>query len=367
MQDANSARLSRGKARVTRSARACLQPLPGRRAWPANAVCGRRVHPPCAVLRVVLTLLAVFCGLTARAQPADDPVAWLDRMTGAAQELSYDGTFVYHNGAQMETMRIIHRADTGGERSRLISLSGIRREVLRDSRQVICILPDDKSVLVAKSRPPRVLSSALLVLSAGFVEHYRISVADGGRVAGRATQRVYLEPADDYRYGYKLWVDRDTGLLLKSDVLSETGMPLEQFIYTSITLPADIPDSLLEPGISGRALTWHLPQKTADQDTARESKWRVTWLPAGFMMRDHGQQPVPSSDTTAEQLVYTDGLASISVFVEALAASDDMLEGLSAMGALNAYGRVVDGFQVTVVGEVPARTVEAVAGSVSRP
>ena len=288
-------------------------------------------------------------------------------MTEAAQTLNYDGTFVYRSGNQLESMRIIHRVDDQGERSRLVSLSGEKREVLRDSKQVVCILPDDQSVVVAKTRPPSLFSSSILTAKEGFAKYYSLTVAGGDRVAGRVTEVLSLSPNDTYRYGYRLWVDRETGFLLKSDLLNTRGQPLEQFIYTHISLPEHIPDHLLEPGISGRELTWHISDDSttglaAESDPAT---WKVAWLPEGFMMADQAESPMPAGDTMVKQMVYTDGLASLSVFVEPLG-DNEPLDGLSGMGALNAFGLILEDHQVTVVGEVPPETVDAVAKSVVR-
>ena len=294
--------------------------------------------------------------------------AWLQRMTEAAQTLNYDGTFVYRSGNQLQSMRIIHRADAQGERSRLVSLSGEKREVLRDRTQVVCILPDDQSVVVAKTRPPDLFSSSILTAKEGFAKYYSLSVLGGDRVAGRVTEVLNLSPNDSYRYGYQLWVDRETGFLLKSDLLSTHGLPLEQFIYTRIRLPELIPDHLLEAGISGRELTWHISDASAADAVAQEGEsvvWKVTWLPEGFMMTDKAESPMPTGGTPVKQMVFTDGLASLSVFIEPLG-DHEPLDGLSAMGALNAYGLTLEEHQVTVVGEVPPETVEAVARSVVR-
>ena len=305
----------------------------------------------------------------ALAQPPEDANAWLQRMTRAAAELNYDGTFVYRNGTHMESMRIIHRADSAGERSRLVALSGAKREVLRDHAQVVCILPDDEAVVVAKRRPPNPFHAAILSATEDFAEHYELSVSGGDRVAGRQTEVLMLQPRDEFRYGYNLWVDRETGLLLKSDLIGSANEPLEQFIYTSISMPEHIADELLEPGITGQQLTWHISEPltsgAGDDATSPPSPWSVDWLPTGFMMADCSESQPEDGEPSMTQMVYTDGLASVSVFIEPVV-DTEVLEGHSAMGAMNAYGRVVAGHQITVVGEVPTGTVKAIAEAVSR-
>lgn len=319
---------------------------------------------PVAGIVMMLATATVGAGETSNAANV-----WLARMTQAAQQLNYDGVFVYRNGSHMESMRIIHRADAGGERSRLIALTGAKREVLRDSAQVVCILPDDNSVVVAKARPPSPFYAAILTATEGFSKHYQLSVSGGDRVAGRQTEVLMLMPRDQFRYGYNLWVDRETGLLLKSDLIGRDEVPIEQFLYTSISLPDDIADELLAPGITGQKLKWHIsdPHASLDDVESTDSSvaWTVDWLPDGFMMANGTESSTADGRVLVVQMVYTDGLASLSVFVERLM-EDEPLKGLSAMGAMNAYGRIIDGHQVTVVGEVPANTVEAVAQSIRR-
>lgn len=292
--------------------------------------------------------------------------AWLTRMADATQTLNYDGTFVYRNGDRIESMRIIHRASPGEERERMFSLTGAAREVLRDKNKVTCILPDSQSVVVVKSRP-RSLAPHVFDPQDGFTQFYRLSAHPGERVVGRETTRVSVEPIDEYRYGYRLWLDQLTGLLLKSELVSGQGSALEQIVYTNIRLPAHIPDELLMPDISGDRYTWYTDDRPLTRtDTGAGHRWVVTWVPEGFTMSDRAYDPTSVSRNPVQHLVYSDGLASMSVFIERLDDAKERLEGLSGMGAINAYGSVIGDYQVTVVGEVPELTVEKVGQSVRR-
>lgn len=293
----------------------------------------------------------------------------LNRMAKAAQTLNYDGTFVYRNGATIQSMRIIHRFDTEGERERLVAMSGTAREVLRDRERVTCILPDSQSVVVAKSRPRTFPYSKVLEPGSGFESFYALSVHGGERIAGRYTELVTVQPKDQFRYGYRLWMDRDTGLLLKSELIGEHAEIVEQLVYTNIDLPAEISDELLEPAISGAGYTWYEDDGHSSSDASgsgAEPRWHPGWLPDGFELRDYAQNSILASRDPVEHLMFSDGLASVSVFIERLGAASEPLDGLSSMGAVNAFGSMVDGFQVTVVGEVPASTVERVARSITR-
>lgn len=314
-------------------------------------------------------LCALFSNASVAGTTSDDPQQSLDRMVRAGQTLSYDGTFVYRNGATMQSMRIIHRSGADGERERLVALSGAAREVLRDRERVTCILPDRQSVVVAKSRPRNLPHSKLFESDAGFAGFYTLSLHAGERIAGRHTKMVAVSPHDRFRYGYRLWMDRDTGLLLKSELLNERGEIVEQLVYTNIELPAVIPDALLEPEISGAGFTWYRDDEAgpaADPAAGGEPGWYPDWLPDGFALSDHARDPIFSSRDPVEHLVFSDGLASVSIFIERLDTASKPLTGLDSMGAMNAYGSMVDGFQITVVGELPAATVERVAESIVR-
>ncbi len=294
----------------------------------------------------------------------DDAQRWLQRVSEAANTLNYDGTFVYSNGEWMESMRIIHRAGPDGSQARLISLTGEAREVIRDANRVTCILPDSESVLVSKSKPRSVPAFSVFSPSGQFAAHYELATSPGERVAGRSTRLVTIVPRDEYRYGYRLSVDERSGLLLKSELVGPSGMLLEQIIYTTISMPQTIPDELLRPGVSGEGFTWYTSDAPGPEP--EESQWTVAWVPEGFQMSDRASDPAGAGRMPLEHLVYTDGLASVSVFIEHLDTNNVPQEGLSSMGVVNAYGRMVDGFQVTAVGEVPAATVERVGRSVGQ-
>jgi sigma-E factor negative regulatory protein RseB len=318
----------------------------------------------------VSVLSGLLCSLYTQAGVAsdssEDPQLSLDRMARAAQTLNYDGTFVYRNGATMQSMRIIHRSGSDGERERLVALSGAAREVIRDRERVTCILPDRQSVVVAKSRPRQFPHSKLFESGSGFARFYALSVERGERIAGRHTKLVNVVPHDRFRYGYRLWMDRDTDLLLKSELVDEQGEIIEQLVYTNIELPESISDELLEPQISGAGYTWYRDEQAAPAKAKGEPSWYPGWLPDGFELRDHARDSILSSRESVEHLVFSDGLASVSVFIERLDEASEPLAGLDSMGAVNAFGAMVGDLQITVVGEVPATTVERVAASIAR-
>ncbi len=314
-------------------------------------------------MAVALLCLAV-PGWAARGE--SEALAWLQRMVAASESQNYDGTFVYHSGNQMESMRIIHRADANGERERLVSLSGVAREVLRTGSEVICILPDSQSIIVGASHPRARSFPRISGKTKAFQQSYRLQLSDGKRVAGRSTKTIHMEPRDQYRYGHRLSVGRKSGLLLKTEVIDDTGGVLEQVVYTSLSLPDEIPDSLLEPATRGEHFKRYTVSNNAKQKTTSSPmNWKLKWLPAGFALGERTQAPIPTRGAPVEHLFYSDGLASFSVYIERISEVKEPLKGLSRMGAMNAFGVVMQRFQVTVVGEVPEITVRTVAESVA--
>lgn len=288
-------------------------------------------------------------------------------MTQAAQTLNYDATFVYVQGRQMEAMRIIHRADSSGERERLVSLSGVPREIIRDSTGVVCILPDRSSVFVEKQRVRKPFVGGAAVETEQLARHYDFLMVGRDRMAGQGARVIGIRPKDQYRYGYRLWLDEKNGMLLKSELISNDGAVIEQVMFTSLKLLDDVPASALEPSLGGEGFVWHKETKEsgpAAQEQEGDKNWEVTRRPDGFVLTLHERRGMQGSDTPVEHLMFTDGLASVSVFIEELEGNKQVLKGASRLGAVNAYGVVVAGHQVTVVGEVPQATVSLIGESV---
>ena len=295
----------------------------------------------------------------------------LDRVVRATRTLDYIGTFVYRNGSTIQSMKIIHRADTDGSRERLVALSGPAREVIRDGQRVTCILPDDRIVVVAKRRSGTLYPSTLfdpeIEIHSGIAEFYTLANDGVERVADREADVIHVRPKDRYRYGFRLAVGRETGLLLKLELLDNDSAVLEEIVYTHLELPATIPDEALKPRISHAGFTRYeadAPEGAAHDPAARPQQWTIGWLPAGFRMADESYAPIQPGRDSVDHRVYSDGLASLSVFIERGLDSDDRIEGPSSVGGVNAFSRVIDEYQLSVVGEVPEITVEKVAASI---
>lgn len=292
------------------------------------------------------------------------PQQLVNRMSRAAHELNYDGIFIYRHGRQLDTMRIIHKNGRDGEVERLVSLTGHPREVIRNKNSVTCIFPDNKAVIVEKSRPYDYPLTELLEPIENIAKYYRLSVSRDDRVAGNAATVVTIQPNDNYRYGYQLWVDKKNYLLLKSELKNESGYPLEQIIFTKLDVLDSVPDALLKPSVSEKGFTRYDNTALNQARSGTANHWQVKWMPDGFSLSNQEHNAFTANGSAVDHMVFTDGVAMVSLFIERVRQRSQFVPGPSKMGAVNAYTSHTNGYQVTAVGEVPPSTVEKMAISV---
>lgn len=302
---------------------------------------------------LLLLIAGPVCASTER-----DAQSWLEAMSQAVRTLNYEGIFVYRYRGNLESMRILHRVQDGAEEERLFALNGTPREVIRKGEEVTCILPDTESVLVDRRRTGNPLSEVVPMNIEALRDSYSFAIRGTGRVAGRTAKRVAIEPRDGFRYGYRLWIDTESKLLLRADLMGEEGTPIEQLMFTQIELREQMPDAAFEQTVNGPDYTWYRDEQSAEPATG-ESDWQVTKLPPGFVLESREWRVGSKERGSAEHYLYSDGLASVSVYIEP-PTEDDGFVGISAMGAVSAFGRVLNGHQAIVVGEVPTATVEMI-------
>ena len=296
---------------------------------------------------------------------ADEAREWLSKMSSAIRNLDYEGTFVYVHGSTLEALSIVHSRTAVGESERLFSLVGAAREILREDDLLTCILPDDEAVVVEKTRPRKYLPAGLLELNQRLSEYYDFRVIGSDRMTGRPATVIAVIPRDPYRYGYRLWLDDETALLLKSDMVNDEGKALEQVMFTSLKVMDRVPEEHLKPVSLEEGFKWFRGEEMTNEHKASHVPgWKVTRLPGGFRMIANSEHNLAMGRQPVEHLVYTDGLSSVSVFIEKPDTENDEMKGVSYMGAVNAYGTMVAGYQVTVVCEVPEAAVMMIGDSV---
>ncbi|CAH1749093.1 Sigma factor RpoE negative regulatory protein RseB precursor [Thauera humireducens] len=311
----------------------------------------------------VLGVCAVLLQGPAFAETPADPLAWMGRIATAGQRLNYVGTFMYQSGSHVETSRIAHRVDASGEHERLEVLDGSPREVIRSGNEVRCVLPDQRTVIIDESAGRRAFPARLPVSPVGLAESYRIRKGEVGRVAGLEAQALILEPRDDLRYGHTLWAEMQSGLLLKARTVNEAGQVIEQFAFSDVRIGGDIDAQLLKPrfdDVDG----WRVVNARGSELSKAESGWTVAAAPPGYALTSVMRRPLGPERGQAVHMVFSDGLASVSVFIEPMGDGAQVGLGPLASGAINIYKRSVNGHLVTALGEVPERAVRIIGDAI---
>jgi sigma-E factor negative regulatory protein RseB len=292
---------------------------------------------------------------------------WLRRMNQSLNSRNYDATFFHVRDGRTETLRIIHRVQGGEVLERLLSLDGSGREFLRSGTELTCYLPDQRTVLVESRIKDGPLLGNLPRFDESTAEFYDMRSVERARLMGRDVRVVSVNPRDDFRYGYRLWIDEKTAMPLKTELCDGQGRTVEQILFASLTLPAQIPDSAFQTSLALDGYRWLRHERAAgdgDDAAAGTADWSAPQLPPGFRLTSRGRQMMPGSAQPVTHLVFSDGVASVSVFVESASAGAPRLAGEAQVGSSSAFSTLIDGHPVTVVGEVPARTVRFIASQV---
>jgi len=296
---------------------------------------------------------------------ANPGMEWIEKMSYSMRNLSYAGNFVYLHENQLESMSILHIKDEFGERERLLSLNGEAREVIRDEKNLTCIWPDSRKVVVDNSRQNTFSPLFVPGNIAKIGEFYDVNLSDGDRVAGHDSVIVNIEPKDQFRYGLKLWINSSNGLLLKSNLINEQNEVVEQVMFTNIEelSKSDQLQLITMPELDDSFSLIRYHSGDASGNLEVDMIWQFSNLPDGFKQESALKRRVADTDRFIQQMVYTDGLASLSIFIEKQTAQTP--QGETSMGAVNGFIRIIDNYSVTAIGEVPAITVRLMAESVS--
>jgi len=314
---------------------------------------------------------AVIDPATGAAEQSSEAGMWLQKMGAALRHESYEGIFTYMRGYQLDTVQVAHEFRDGQEFERLLHLNGAPRELIRAGDDIVCnhanighVETDHEFLMGPFTRA----FSEKLSSSQSF---YHFSVLGSDRIAGRAAVVLGIAPKNIDRYGYRLWLDRQTGLLLQSHLVNG-GRILEAFQFSRIEIgnpisPQSLASTLGDDRVQHRLGIYSAPQpseaKSPQPQIAQQPQtpqqplaWRVAWLPSGFRA---------VSSPARDRVLYTDGLATFSVFFERPGASK-LGELETHMGGTVVITRRIKGSaqQITVVGEVPADTAKRVAESV---
>lgn len=305
---------------------------------------------------------------------ADDAKEWLEKMNQALTSKNYDGTFMHLSEGRVETMRIVHRVRGGRVTERLQALDGSGREFVRNNDELTCYLPDQHTVLVEPRQDRGPFLGSLPKFGADVNEFYRIESLQPSRVLNRPVKVIAVNPKDQFRFGYRLWLDEKSAMPLKTQLCDANGAIIEQILFARLEMPDNIADAELTPSVHGDGMRWIRQGPPRDNLSPMPlAAFRASELPPGFRLTVSGAQTLGGASVPASHLVYSDGLATVSVFVEAQGApptsagasrTDPPMQGLARVGSGYAFSTVIEGHQVTAIGEVPAQTVEFIAHAV---
>lgn len=328
--------------------------------WSSRAM--TRTNPHWALLLPLL-------GLSGAAAAAVSPQDWLARMEQALATRNYRGIFEHQLAGQTVSLRIVHRVQAGVVEERVVALDGSGREFIRRGGELYRYLPDQRLVQVEPGRGTGTLLADLRRVDVSASGQYEVRELPSEVSGGRPVHVILVQPRDRFRYGYQLWIDESSAMPVKTQLLGGDGTVLEQLQFTELSLPRQVPDSLLAAQTNTAGFVW---QRTEAQtaipalNTSMASAWQAADLPPGFKMTVRATQPLPGSRQPVTQLVYSDGLAAVSVFVEQGTTPvpvDAMAAEVARLGSSSAYSTVVQGYRVTAVGEVPPETLRAIATS----
>lgn len=315
------------------------------------------------VASILVTSLTALMSAPAVAK-LDDTAQILLNIQDAARNLDYEGVFTYYLNDQMHSYRIAHRLDGDSERERLEALDNFVREFIRHDNVVMCVLPERKVVLTEARKRAR-FPALLMSMPSDFSKFYELVRHPApGRVAGRDCVELELVPKDAYRSGVRICADQETGLLLKAQVLDEQGLVAQQVVFTQIVINEDVSDAALESN-------WvtHDWKKITQERTPVDLE-RLGWTydaPPGFHVSQQTRR-LFQDGREVDQLLLTDGLASISVFIEPYQGdlSQHQITGLRQGRSGYLYGKRLEDFWVMVVGDVPEKSLLWVADSIRR-
>lgn len=305
---------------------------------------------------VAAALVLVSMPAAADVAPGD----WLTRMSAAVKTSNYEGTVIRIRNEEIEALKVTHAVADGVVRERVIAQEGNGLEIIRNGDEAHWILPDKKQVRVEKWNDQSTLFSALPSSDIRFGSEYDVSIVRADRVAGRQTVVLAIRPHDDYRFGHRLWLDTETGFPLQAKLVTHGGDAIEQVRFADIRFSNEIDANALSPTIDTGDFRWFASPGRKINRTV-EASWGSSDLPSGFRPVSTHEEELPGSDVPVVHIMYSDGLANVSVFVEPAKAK--LPSRHSRVGVSNSYSTQIGDYQVTAVGEVPAQTVEQIASS----
>ena len=287
------------------------------------------------------------------------PHQLLERMNEAVRTLDYEGRFVVQSGEQLDAMYIVHRADNGAEKERVVALNGEPREFIRSDEAIACLVPGkDQHINIGRRANGRSFSPLRGVSGAQLDATYSVELLEPARVAGREAHQVLIQPRDDLRFGYRLYVDKASNLPLRSVMLDDSQGIVSQMMFVELRVGQAI--TPIERDISAMQMAQAEPVEDSSIERLAPPAWMFDDLPTGFQLNVHRRRSDNAADGPLEHFIFSDGLATVSVYVQPGRHGGEF-DGVSQRGAASAIGRSLGEHEVIVVGEVPIKTLQMFA------
>lgn len=317
-----------------------------------------------------LVLACLFaCALlsaTQGVQAAADDEKWqvLQKAALAAHALSYQGIFVCQSGQQSKSVQIKHFFDGQNEFARNVLLDGSPREVLSQGGDLVIYNPKNEKIVIEKRRGQNMFPAVLPANLATIKESYTLRSGETERIAGRDAQIMFLEPKDALRYSYRFWIDTEYGLILKSVMFNSRNEMMDSISFTQLNLLNSVDLDWFKPKIDSKKSYVMEEEVPTQADYNASPHWTLKELPSGYRKVDQMIRMVHGKSLPVTHVVFSDGLASVSLFIEPIVSGTKPRTGHSVVGNTSFYSNVVGYLQITVLGEVPEATVAQIANSV---
>jgi sigma-E factor negative regulatory protein RseB len=319
-----------------------------------------------ALPRARRILPALALGFACSTQASNtDPISWLTRAAQASRQASYEGVYVHTNGDRTSTVRVSHANTSGEEHERIEPLDGASMEIVRRNEEMYCRFPDAKTVRLDPRVTNRFFPAILAAPAETIAASYDVKLGKTERVLGYECQWIRLEPRDQMRFSQRLCSELSSGLILRAKVLNASHQVIEQYTFTELRIGPQANRSDLKSIFKARSRQWLTDGQPRDETANVDTGWIVSKAPAGFQKVAELTRTLPGRDKPVSQIVFTDGLASLSVFVEP-AATQRALESSSEDGTTAFHARTMGAQVITVLGEVPLATAQLVARNVAR-
>jgi sigma-E factor negative regulatory protein RseB len=290
---------------------------------------------------------------------------WLMRMHQASRVRSYIGTFVVSsNAGSLASARIWHACDGDSQVERVESLTGAPRSTFRRNEEVVTFLPERHVVRTERQEPLATFPNLLQATDSSIPEFYAARQVGADRVAGFDADVVQLEPKDNLRFGYRIWSEKRSGLVIKLQTLDADGRVLEQTAFSELALDAPVSMEKINRMMAAPA-GWRVEKVDAPKTSAATEGWQLRASVAGFKPVSCYRRPGSAPDGMV-QWIFSDGLAAVSLFLEPYDRSRHVQEGIFAAGATQTLTQRIQDWWLTAVGEVPSQTLKAFALNLER-